>query len=33
MFGGWRDFGGSDAFNDTWRYDLEARTWAEIPTN
>jgi N-acetylneuraminic acid mutarotase len=33
MFGGWRDFGGSDAFNDTWRYDLEGRTWAQIPSN
>ncbi len=33
MFGGWRDFGGSDAFNDTWGYDLEAREWAQIPSN
>jgi N-acetylneuraminic acid mutarotase len=33
MFGGWRDFGGADAFNDTWRYDLEARTWAQVPGN
>lgn len=28
MFGGWIDFGGSEAFSDTWGYDLESRTWA-----
>jgi len=33
MFGGWRDFGGGDAFNDTWRYDLEARAWAQVRKN
>jgi len=33
MFGGWRDFGGSAAFNDTWHYDLEARTWVQVPGN
>jgi N-acetylneuraminic acid mutarotase len=33
MFGGWRDFGGGDAFNDTWGYDLDARTWAQISTD
>jgi N-acetylneuraminic acid mutarotase len=30
VFGGWRDFGGSDAFNDTWGYDLENRTWTQV---
>lgn len=30
MFGGWRDFGGRDAFNDTWSYDLESRTWTQV---
>ncbi|MCZ6806081.1 MAG: hypothetical protein O7F08_03950 [Deltaproteobacteria bacterium] len=30
MFGGWRDFGGRDAFNDTWSYDLESRTWTRV---
>ena len=33
VFGGWRDFGGGDAFNDTWRYDLEARAWAQVRKN
>lgn len=33
MFGGWRDFGGTEAFNDTWRYELETRSWVEIPSN
>ncbi len=33
MFGGWRGFGGGEAFNDTWRYDLESRTWAQTPSN
>lgn len=33
MFGGWRGFGGSNAFNDTWRYDLEARSWSQVPSN
>jgi len=32
-FGGWRDFGGDDAFNDTWHYDLDARAWAQVPSN
>jgi hypothetical protein len=27
-------FGGMDPItNDTWRYDLEGRTWAQIPSN
>jgi N-acetylneuraminic acid mutarotase len=30
MFGGWRDFGGRDAFNDTWAYDLKNRAWTEL---
>ncbi len=30
MFGGWRDFGGADAFNDTWGYDLNAREWTRM---
>jgi len=30
MFGGWRDFGGREAFNDTWRYDLENRAWTQV---
>ena len=30
MFGGWRDFGGGEAFNDTWIYDLAARAWTPI---
>jgi len=33
MFGGWRDFGGSDAFNDTWGYELDTRTWAQISSD
>lgn len=33
MFGGWRDFGGRDAFNDTWRYELGSRRWAQIVTD
>ena len=33
MFGGWRDFGGGSAFNDTWRYDLGARSWLQIGNN
>jgi hypothetical protein len=33
MFGGWRDFGGSDAFNDTWGYDLANRTWTQTSSD
>ncbi len=33
MFGGWRDFGGAAAFNDTWSYDLGSRSWTEILSN
>ena len=33
MFGGWRDFGGTDAFNDTWGYDLDTRTWSQISSD
>ncbi len=33
MFGGWRDFGGADVFNDTWSYDLDARRWTQVPGN
>lgn len=28
MFGGWRDFGGQEAFNDTWQYDAESVSWS-----
>ncbi|MFQ5491584.1 MAG: kelch repeat-containing protein [Phycisphaerae bacterium] len=27
MFGGWEDFGGSAAFNDTWHYQPNPNTW------
>lgn len=30
LFGGWRDFGGRDAFDDTWQYDLDRRIWTEV---
>lgn len=30
MFGGWRDFGGADAFADTWALDLATGTWTEL---
>lgn len=33
MFGGWKDFGGSDAFNDTWGYDLQNRTWTQTSSD
>ncbi|MBW2402517.1 MAG: hypothetical protein JRF42_01620 [Deltaproteobacteria bacterium] len=33
MFGGWRDFGGSDALNDTWGYDLDTRTWSQLSSD
>jgi len=33
MFGGWVDFGGGDAFNDTWSYDLATRTWTQVTPN
>ena len=33
MFGGWRDFGGGDAFNDTWAYDLGSRTWTPMSSD
>ena len=26
-------FGGSDAFNDTWGYDLQNRTWTRTPSD
>lgn len=29
MFGGWTDFGGQDAFNDTWMYDAVNSAWSE----
>lgn len=30
LFGGWRDFGGLEAFNDTWRYDPATNEWTEV---
>ena len=30
LFGGQAD--GETFFNDTWRFDLDARSWSEIPT-
>lgn len=30
LFGGWRDFGGLEAFNDTWRYDPTTNEWMEV---
>ncbi|MCP4246673.1 MAG: hypothetical protein GY778_06460 [bacterium] len=30
MFGGWLDFGGVDALDDTWSYDVTAEQWRRI---
>lgn len=30
LFGGWRDFGGRDALNDTWSYDAVSREWERL---
>ncbi|MHC4066624.1 MAG: Kelch repeat-containing protein [Planctomycetota bacterium] len=33
MFGGWRDFGGSDSLDDTWSYDPAAAAWQRIASS
>ena len=30
MFGGWRDFAGQVAFNDTWQYDAASMVWSPV---
>jgi len=30
MFGGWLDFGGNNALNDTWQFDFNAQVWEQI---
>lgn len=30
MFGGWLDFGGAEALDDTWSYDVAAEQWRRI---